>query len=1219
MSKQLRYLLHGNKDKYGDIETPLYKTSEQSTLWQKLGQQVLKETSEDWRLIDSLLVEHIPSAKHQKLGIKLLKPEEVIELIDELGADCVDANSLEESEKYELLNKIQYLENEELWKDLKLHKTSSGELVNIQPGKTYLENPIFPLNEKLTQHIVIIQKSNKLRQDYIDLWTPEALINTVLNFQTPHEYCDLILDALQNLSALDKSHLENTCWLVGRDGKVIRPQDIVILPKNLQKHLSTIVELSKGEYTEFSFLPEYIKKHQNIKNLKKLFSRWDENDVIEFILEQSQPHLHFNIIIDTLDNLFNVSQKQLSEINYKSLNKQAWLEDKDGNAVYPEDVLHYPSIKDEIEELLLQISSDYISSSQLKQEIRNSRCWQWLTKNLFVTNDRALPVIGSLLQESDDYQLGKFEIDEFPLDELFQVFEKIDVSFLPAWSFARKLSLDDFKQYLLPNLLGRLNEDKLINILNKISFENEKPAQSTIDIFNYYLTLAVNDYDFVNILRKINLLNRRAKWINPNRLTWGKRENIDVAYLLDSEQESIISSYLNNIYTENLHNSLEFSETVADETNYDVLENYFKSWQQYCPPEPIGAFLTLLYGDEGRVRNLARFYLGKLNLGKLRQRLLNNTPKRAFHICVGRADNRTRKVQSITGESFEASLINTNSPPHLFVNRLAIDTTVIELLPIQPQNFQSSELINILKESTKKILQEVYERNTSSINEIWQGLIKSDQLDIQVAKNFLLEGAPYVMRMLGVHEFIPSVHKILSHWDELCSEKAEMKQQNRPTQNIEKRIDDLVFQLSNLLEEESPDSEDVKEQLLKAVRKKIDSFGYQYQSIPFELFQNADDAVVEWQIMSQKQDSDNCRNKFIVKYDDNKIQFIHAGRAIGCFQHPDYPEIQHKDKGFHRDLQKMLAFNISDKGEKVTGKFGLGFKSIYLVCKKPYILSKNLGFTVEGGLIPSRLNTQKVNELREECNRYIDLSDATIIELNLENEASNEKVLTQFQSVANILLVFSKAIKKYQFIDSHNQIINLSWNPTSLMNISGVEIGKYQNTSDIRESLLLCLKTDADAKASLVIGMTEKDGQIENALPKDTPTFWVTAPTLEKLFLGFAINADFDVTTGRESLVKSSLRNRELAQKIGKNLGKILRNLFDASKDNWQAFTNVLGFRNIDEYEFWDFLWKELAVSWQKQEHSEGIDIIKNMLASNNHAMGYLITACPALPSGLYD
>ncbi len=360
MSKQLRYLLHGNREKYKDIETPLYKTSEQSTLWQKLGQQVLQKKGEDWRLIDSLLIKHITPEKQQTLGIKLLKPEEVIKLIDKLGANCVDAILLEESQRYELLNKIEYLENEKLWKALKLHKTSNGELVNIQAGKTYLENKTFPLDEKLAQHIVIIQKNNKLKQDYIDLWTPEALINTVLNLQSPqnpHEYCDLILDALQNLSALDKSRLQNTRWLVDKDKNGIRPQDILKLPENLQTHLSTIVELSEDEYTEFSFLPEYIQKHQNIRNLKKLFSRWDENNVIEFILQQSQPHLNFNIIVDALDSLFNDSQEQLSEINYNNLKKQAWLKDKDGNAVYPKNILYYPSIKHEIEELLRQVSS----------------------------------------------------------------------------------------------------------------------------------------------------------------------------------------------------------------------------------------------------------------------------------------------------------------------------------------------------------------------------------------------------------------------------------------------------------------------------------------------------------------------------------------------------------------------------------------------------------------------------------------------------------------------------------------------------------------------------------------------------------------------------------------------------------------------------------------------------------------------------------------------
>ncbi|WP_265271085.1 hypothetical protein [Nostoc sp. KVJ3] len=40
--------------------------------------------------------------------------------------------------------------------------------------------------------------------------------------------------------------------------------------------------------------------------------------------------------------------------------------------------------------------------------------------------------------------------------------------------------------------------------------------------------------------------------------------------------------------------------------------------------------------------------------------------------------------------------------------------------------------------------------------------------------------------------------------------------------------------------------------------------------------------------------------------------------------------------------------------------------------------------------------------------------------------------------------------------------------------------------------------------------------------------------------------------------------------------------------------------------------------SWQQKDPSEGIDIISNMLTGNNRAMGYLITHCAALPSGLY-
>ncbi|MDZ8226719.1 DarT ssDNA thymidine ADP-ribosyltransferase family protein [Nostoc sp. ChiVER01] len=1338
MSKQLRYLLHGNKEKYEDITTPLYITSQESTVWQKVGQQVLQIRGEDWRLIDPLIVEYIPSAKRQILGIKLLQTEEVVDLIRELGADCVDGNLLEPSERYELLRHIKQRPiNQELWKSLQLHETLNGELVCIESGKMYLENPDFFLDERLKEYIILIrQNKQEIDQDWIQVWTPGEAIATIVNLTNPEKYCDLILNALQQLSTSEKdkweSELKNIHWLVDVDSKAIQPQDVIKFPINLvqhqqnistldntkyseiflhtriknhsaysyveklftfwetetilekiftrpkktldywrnfsplvldalpdidisnnptlqtllttqkwlvcidkliapqqvieivskgiSKHLLTLVEISEGEYAELSLLSPDVQNHDSLKIVKKLFSRWNENNVIEFILSQSQPYLYFDIILDALSSLFSNANQRLLKDNHEQLKITPWLVDIDGNVVYQENVLHYPDIQIEIEELLLKNSSSYIVSSQLNQQIRNNEtCWQWLSQELFLTPEQVLSEIGTLLKQADDYQLGQFKIDEFPLDEVVQIFNTIDVSFLPAWNLVQRISLEKFKKYLLPNLLGKIDEEKLIKILQNLVDLNNEPEAITIKVFNCYLKLAVQYNSFPKIIGQIRLLNHDNHWQTPDSLTWGNRENIDGAYLLNKEQTAILHPYLKDMQKNNSSNAVQISVTATDETNSDVLQNYFRAWEQYCPTEPIGAFLTLLYGNEGSVKNLAHLYLGKRDLGILRQRLLDSQPlaNRPFCIYVGQASDRTREVESIMGFTFKASLVNTKNPPHIFVNKLAPDVTEIELLPIQAQHFLPTELIKILKNSTKILLKEVYQVTPSSLNQIWKDLLESDQLDIQVAKNFLLEGAPYVMRMLGAHEHIPLIKTLLTNWDNLRHRKAEFKQQNRSVENIEKKIENLISELSDLLEDESSESEEVRNQLLEAVRAKINLHGYRCQSIPFELFQNADDAVVEWQFMSSQQRLHDSRKQFIIKFDENKIQFIHAGRPIGCFQHPDHPEKQYRDKGFDRDLEKMLTFNISDKGEGVTGKFGLGFKSIYLASRRPYVLSKNLGFTVEGGLIPSRLNALKASELRGDYKRYISLSDATIIELNLEENVSWQNVLQDFQSVANILLVFSKAIKTCTFVDSYCQETTLHWNPSSVLNIPTVETGKYQTGSNTQDSILLCLKTGGEIKAGLVLGLFEKNGCLYNALPEKIPTFWVTAPTREELFLGFVLNANFDITTGRESLVKSSVRNRELAQVIGKNLGEVLHSLFRASEGNWQALTKTFGFTNIDEYEFWNFLWKELAVRWQQKDPSEGIDIISNMLAGDR-AMGYLITRCQSLPSGLY-
>lgn len=1341
MSKELRYLLHGKTDKYEDEKTVLYVTAPESTLWQTVGQQVLNKKGEGWRLLDSALVEYIPSAKRQKLGINLLESDQVVDLIRELGAECVDGSLLEPSQRYQLLGYIsQRPTNEDLWKSLQLHETTDRRLDSIQPDRVFLENPDFPLNPRLKDHIVLIKQNREIQQNWIRQWTAREALVTLLNLPNPHTYCELVLDALTRISAQDEPELKNslqmTNWLPNKlggqgicprnilkfppnlekhqekiaqleetkhpekvlpekvlsskgyssvrklftfwhpekviqkilvpnksleywqnfcivildalenceisehlkillaeenwiplDDRTIRLSQILeIVPSQLQKHLPTLVDLSSGEYIERLELSQGITGHQSFEFLKPFFLKWREHEIINFLLKQQEPHQHCEIIVDALSSLLKNSQNS-HNINaiLNKLKTKPWLINEEGNAVFPENILHYPKIEQDIEGFLT-VNSDYITSCQLSKIIRDSSCWQWLTEQLFITQDAALQQVGKLLRNAPEYQLGEFK--NFPLDQCSDIFARIDVSFLPAWNFARNVTKAKFKLLLLPNLLGEIDEDKLVLLLQRLCSANSQPDELTVDVFNVYLDLAVKYPTFrENILPNICLLNQKNTWQNPDKLTWGQRDNLDRACLLDPRQTEVINGYLKSLSQES--DTVSISPELSVETNsYSILQAYFRPWEQYCPPELIGAFITLLMGNDTNVKNLAQYYLGRRDVDAMRQRLLGEQvhplANREFHIHVGQVNDLTRIVPSVLGTSFSADLFQSENPKHLFVSDLQPNTLEIELLPIDPERFGRLDLSLLLKKSSKAILQEVYQVNIlSHVDTTWGDLRNSDQLDIQVAKNFLLEGAPYIMRMLGVHDRIPVIKDLLTRWDNLRHQKAELKQQNKFVQHLDHQIEDLILNLSRLLEDESPENEDIRNELWQAVRDKIRQYGYRPQSIPFELFQNADDAATEWMQISPSLQIDEDKKQFVIVLTKHKLLFIHAGRPIGCFQHPDLPEKQYRDRGFDRDLEKMLTFNISDKGESVTGKFGLGFKSIYLVCKRPHVLSKNLGFTVEGGLIPSRLNPETTKKLSRLLDKYINSSEATVVELELEAEFWDRVIIQDFQELASILIVFSRVIKKCRFVNLNVNVssleINLFWSPTSIPGVRGVEVGKHHITVDSngKQSTLLCLRTEGDSEAALLLGITEKDGCLMGSLPKNVPTFWVTAPTQEILSLGFALNANFDITTGRESLVKSSVHNRELADRIGKALGEVLCSLSRASQENWQTIAEILGLKTVDEYEFWNFLWKELAIAWQNIDPSDGREIIRRILAGDR-GMGYLITHCKALPSGLY-
>lgn len=79
----------------------------------------------------------------------------------------------------------------------------------------------------------------------------------------------------------------------------------------------------------------------------------------------------------------------------------------------------------------------------------------------------------------------------------------------------------------------------------------------------------------------------------------------------------------------------------------------------------------------------------------------------------------------------------------------------------------------------------------------------------------------------------------------------------------------------------------------------------------------------------------------MLKEENGLLSFIHWGRAVNAVGSGGFLG---RERGFHQDIEKMLILSSSDKTEEgnVTGKFGLGFKSVLLASDRPKLISGRL-------------------------------------------------------------------------------------------------------------------------------------------------------------------------------------------------------------------------------------------------------------------------------------
>lgn len=316
MTRELRYLLHGNRLKYNDASTKLFivpshgeETSEDNRVWEKTGRQILEKSSESWRLIDQELANQVLPNLWSTLGIVSLKADEVIDLIErdfkQQGANCFDTTELTDIECNSMLSQLYFSNKQALWKGLRLHKTESNQRVTIIENQTYLKissEPSFTILKNLTTLVTLIQlnpdqRVQRAQVNWIQHWTPQTAIYLMLSQPFPQQYCSQIMAALEESLPLWKTlspqevelletRLRTTAWLSTKLGtQSIRPIDVVKLPENFAKYEADILTLKIG-YSETALDSSIQMYNAAYQWLSQQFKFYSSLNILSLILEK---------------------------------------------------------------------------------------------------------------------------------------------------------------------------------------------------------------------------------------------------------------------------------------------------------------------------------------------------------------------------------------------------------------------------------------------------------------------------------------------------------------------------------------------------------------------------------------------------------------------------------------------------------------------------------------------------------------------------------------------------------------------------------------------------------------------------------------------------------------------------------------------------------------------------------------------------------------------
>jgi hypothetical protein len=929
---------------------------------------------------------------------------------------------------------------------------------------------------------------------------------------------------------------------------------------------------------------------------RRFLPAWGATPAASGVLSTEQPTRHWRYLMDLL-----VSNPTLKTNPPGTWFEKSWLPLQTGDSIALNSLIRIEGLDGDLRRLAGQCKYAYASDNDLSHELRAHPGYPDLLRYI-LSGKEALPILGQMMSDAG-ISIGSAAIRRFR-DSQAHLSILVAIEALPAWMIIERAigatSLDAVEKSLVPEVTKQLPLDLCHQVL--LSLSRVTPTPAVRDAFCLYLEewrASESASELCSRLPELHLLSEAGTWALAGELVAGVQGVMPEFVVSGRLLESLIGVVIDNRAVPTLDPS-DASVEEGGSTEEELvrsLEDYFEPLASSSVRPAVGAVIGL-FGE--KVAPLAKNWLEPIAYGDYLAKLGWKDPGyedsfdrrlkwmgnksleealRTLTIRIAVLQGNQLTAKSLTGDDIPVGIVPSDKLTTLFVTsdrwhgyscRVQMRPASV-LLDKDPQ-----EQRDILMRTAEYLLKDLYNQPHANLSELFALADEADQVTLDVARSLILEGLPQSLRSLpGVGKH-PKLSQALAYLDETRRGAVSAKHAGRNPMGATQAKDKALADLASLVEFD----EEVQSVVLKGIKARVTHNQYEVSSIPFELFQNADDAVIEMQhlqVADGREKFDvNAIGRFVVRFTNSSVRFIHWGRPVNYSG-----RIKNCRPEFANDLERMLMLGASwkDEDDGVTGKFGLGFKSVLLASSSPRVWSGDLSFDVVAGCLPRKW---KVHSSVRRQLQEVEMSGqralrATLIDLPLDPQISASEVTKRFAGLAGLLPVFARRIRSVEITDEVH-----SWRPRVLGTWSDcrVEAGMMAlpaKTGHIHSRILI-LRAESGC-AVLRIGATGVE-KFEHEAEPAVPAIWVTAPTRGIPAKGVLLNARFQIDTGRATLAmgKSATQtNTKVSRSLAAEISPALVELFHASESDWNKLANELGCGpTVSAAIFWFTLWESL-------------------------------------------